>query len=53
MIKDGKIQVIIAEAWTEKLDDCEWRKLVDTAETKLAAGKGKGGEKGKGKQPPQ
>ena len=43
--------VTVATDWQGDLgDDAEWKKLVETAGTKLVFFKGKGAEKGKGKQ---
>eukprot|EP00929_Paragymnodinium_shiwhaense_P081765 TRINITY_DN42878_c0_g1_i1.p2 TRINITY_DN42878_c0_g1~~TRINITY_DN42878_c0_g1_i1.p2 ORF type:complete len:147 (+),score=39.07 TRINITY_DN42878_c0_g1_i1:159-599(+) len=48
-MKSGKLEVKVATDWKADLvDDPEWKKLIEMAETKLGA-KGKGAEKGKGK----
>ena len=51
VVNGGKFEVTIASDWKNELDDPDWKQLVETAKTKLAATKGKGTEKGKGKQP--
>ena len=50
-ITDGTFSVTVATDWEKDLDDADWKKLVETAKKKLEAVKGKGAEKGKGKQP--